>query len=105
MRIHDRIEVAFEAWGRFVVRHRFAVVGVCLLLSLGLTSFVPQLEVDNSTESFLQEGDPARQRYDAFREQFGQDDLLLIAIRPAEVFNLAFLEKLRALHSEIEELL
>ena len=102
MRVYEQTEVAFEAWGRFVVRHRLVVVGVCLVVSLGLGSFVPQLEVDNSTESFLQEGDPARQRYDAFREQFGQDDRLLIAIRPAEVFDLAFLARLRTLHEEIE---
>jgi len=102
VRIHERIEAAFEAWGRIVVRHRFSVAGVCLLLSGGVASFVPQLEVDNSTESLLMEGDPAREHYDAFRDQFGQDENLVIAIRPAAVFDIAFLEHLRALHEDIE---
>ena len=102
MRVYDRVEVAFETWGRFVVRRPFMVAGACLLLSLGLASFARHLEMDNSTESLLEEGDPARQSYDDFREHFGQDEQMVVAIRPAEVFDLAFLERLRALHGEIE---
>ncbi len=102
MRIHDRIEAAFEAWGRFVVRNRFAMAVACLALAGGLIAFLPRLEADNSTESFLKPGDPARLEYDRFRAQFGQDEQILVAIQPPEVFALGFLEKLRALHQEIE---
>ena len=40
--------------------------------------------------------------YDSFRERFGRDTLILVAIRPPEVFELGFLEKLRAFHSDVE---
>ncbi len=102
MRIHDRIESGFEAWGHFVVRHRVAVTLVVLAASAALGAFLPGLEADNSTESFLRPNDPARVHYDRFREQFGQDERIVLAIRPPEVFELGFLNRLRALHEEIE---
>ena len=102
MRIHDRIEAAFEAWGHFVVRHRLAVAGICLLATFAFGAFLPRLVVDNSTESFLRPGDPSRKLYDEFREQFGQDEKVLVAIHPPEVFELGFLNRLRALHEDIE---
>jgi predicted RND superfamily exporter protein len=102
VRIHDRIEAAFEVWGRFVVRHRVAVALVMLAVSAAACAFLPHLEADNSTESFLRPNDPARLHYDRFREQFGQDERIVLAIRPPEIFEFGFLERLRALHQEIE---
>ena len=71
--IHDRIENSFEAWGHLVVRWRWSVIILVLMLSAICISQVPNLRADNSTESFLRKDDPARTHYDAFREQFGQD--------------------------------
>jgi len=36
------------------------------------------------------------------REQFGQDERILVAVRPQRVFDLAFLNRLRALHRDLE---
>jgi len=102
VRIHDQIDAAFAAWGTLVVRHRFAVALAMLAISGAFCAFLPQLEADNSTESFLRRNDLARVDYDRFREQFGQDERIVLAIRPPEVFDLAFLNRLRALHQEIE---
>ncbi|MDH3214578.1 MAG: MMPL family transporter, partial [Myxococcales bacterium] len=62
----------------------------------------PRLTVDNSTESFLRPNDSARVDYDRFRAQFGQDERLIVAIRPREIFDLAFLTRLRTFHEDIE---
>jgi predicted RND superfamily exporter protein len=99
--IHDRIEAAFASWGHFVVFHRRVVALAVLAITAALGAWVPRLEADNSTESFLRAGDPARLHYDAFREQFGQDDQIVVVIRPREIFDLGFLNELRALHREI----
>ncbi len=96
------VEGAFERWGRFVVSHRWAA----LIASLGITAVLlaqlPGLVVDNSTESFLKADDPAVVRYNAFREQFGRDDKILVAIKGGDVFSQSFLERLRSLHEAIE---
>ena len=72
MRIHDRIESGFEAWGHFVVRWRRSVTVLMLMLSAIGISQVPNLRADNSTESFLREDDPARKDYDAFRDRLAR---------------------------------
>jgi predicted RND superfamily exporter protein len=100
--IRERIEHALARWGqRTYHRARLTIVAV-LLVAGALITQLPQIELDTSTESFLHEDDPVRVTYDAFREQFGRDDRILIAIEPPEVFDLAFLAKLRDLHEEIE---
>jgi predicted RND superfamily exporter protein len=103
VQVHAGIEQAFEGWGRFVVRHRWATALAVLLLTGLCASWAPQLRSDNSIESFLRPSDPARANYDAFREQFGQDEMMVVAIRPPEVFDLSFLDRLRAFHEAIED--
>jgi predicted RND superfamily exporter protein len=102
MTVRARIEAAFASWGRLVVRRRWLAILAILALSIGFVSSLPRLEVDNSFESFLLEDDPARRGYDRFREQFGRDDRLLLIIHPPEIFDLSFLEKLRAFHRDLE---
>jgi predicted RND superfamily exporter protein len=92
----DHIEVGFERWGHFVFRHARATIAAVLALSLGLASQLPKLRVDGSDEAFLRETDPARQTFDSYREQFGRDAVILIAIQTPEVFDLEFLARLRA---------
>ena len=67
-----------------------------------LASQLPKFSFDTSTEGFLHEDDPVRTAYDAFRERFGRDTKLLLVIRPSDVFERDSLERLRALHEEIE---
>lgn len=103
--IKEKIESGFEAWGAYVYRLRWLVLALSLLLTGAIASNLPQLVIDNATESFLQEDDPQSIRYTAFRHQFGLDSQIVIALEPPEIFDLQFLEKLRELHLEIEETL
>lgn len=61
------------------------------------------MEVDNSNQSFLYPDDPARIDYDAFRDQFGQDESILVVLGPPSIYDLAFLENLRSIHRDIEQ--
>ncbi len=98
----SRIEAGFEEFARLVISHRWLVIVVMAALTIGLGSQLPNLRVDNSDESFLRDDDPARVAYDAFREQFGRGGVVSIVFQPPAIFDLEFLEKLRAIHLEIE---
>ena len=102
MQILEPIERGFTNWGRFVVRRPWPVLLATLAVSVYLITWVPQLTVDNSTESFLRPNDPARKHYDALREQFGQDEQMMVAVHAPAVFDLAFLERLRDFHRDVE---
>ncbi len=101
--MRDRIEHAFEAWGRWVSRHAGRTIAVTLLALLALAANLPEVELDVSTEAFLKEDDPIRLGYDAFRELFGRDERVIIAVEGEDVFEPRFLERLRALHRDLEQ--
>ncbi|MEA2018248.1 MAG: RND transporter, partial [Campylobacterota bacterium] len=60
------------------------------------------LVVDTSTEGFLHKEDKLRIAYDDFRNQFGRDEKVLIAIASDDIFDIKFLTKLNKLHNELE---
>jgi predicted RND superfamily exporter protein len=80
-----------------------------LAFAVACLSGIPRVTVDVSFEAFLQANDSVRVAYDSFREQFGRDERVIISAEPgsrgtaAGVFDLAFLERLRAFHQAIEE--
>jgi predicted RND superfamily exporter protein len=101
--LRARIESGFVAWAHIATRHRWPVVIAGLAVALGFASQIPSLTVNNSTDAFLAADDPIRVEYDQFREQFGLDTRITIAIESDAIFSLEFLEKLRQLHTALEE--
>src|SRR5262245_49962260 len=102
MRIHDRIDLAFAAWGRLVSRWPMWTLLGALCVTAVPAAWVGGVRFDNSTQSFLHRDDPVRVAYEAFRQQFGQDELALIAVRPPQDFDLVLLARLRELQRELE---
>jgi len=61
-----------------------------LLLVFALGTQQSALTMDTSTEGFLHKTDPMRIAYDEFRDQFGRDEKLLVAIKTKDVLILIF---------------
>jgi predicted RND superfamily exporter protein len=100
--LRERIDRGFEAWGRMVCARRYLVLSLCLLFLATMATFLPHMRAENDTQNYLHSGDPASIEYEEFQRRFGQDDRILIAVESREIFDLAFLEKLRAFHAELE---
>ncbi len=98
----QRFEKAFEAFAHLIYRWRWVVLLLMLSVAAGLASQMPRLTSATSNESFLRSDDPILLAYNNFRDQFGRDELIIIAIQPPDVFDLEFLKKLKALHEDIE---
>jgi hydrophobe/amphiphile efflux-3 (HAE3) family protein len=100
-----RFESAIAALGLSAARHPWATL-VLVLAAVGFcASQIPTLQFASSPDLYLDEDEPDRVVYDEMREQFGRDDLVFIAITPTggnKVFELEFLERLRALHLRLE---
>ena len=101
--IRHRIEAGFERFGHLIYRNHWKTLLLLLLLIAGLVSQLPKLTMDTSTEGFLHDNDPTLLNYNAFRDQFGRDELVLVAISAPEVFEPAFLEQLKSLHYELRD--
>jgi len=98
-----KIEKKFEEFTYLIINHRFIALFLMLALVLGLASNLPKITFDTSTEGFLYKDDPQILMYNDFRNQFGRDEKIIVAIKTKDIFDKKFLEKLFRLHSEIEE--
>jgi len=98
-----KAEVFFEKFTTQVIRYRLVVVVLVLAVSGIFIDQIKDLGVDMSSEGFLHDDDPVLETYYEFRDQFGRDDKIIIAIKSDSVFSLKFLKKLKALHQDLEE--
>ncbi|MEE8395190.1 MAG: MMPL family transporter, partial [bacterium] len=97
------VEARFISFGRFIFRNRLKTILAVAVLIAGLASQLPKIVIDTSTEGFFIEGDPAIVAFESFREQFGREDVVIVAVRPPKVFEAGFLRKLKKLHDALEE--
>ena len=100
--LRARIDSGFASFGRTIFRNPIKTLVLVALVAAALLSQLPKLRSDNSNEVFFRKDDPAMIQYDAFREQFGRDELFLVGVDPPTVFDLGFLRKLRELHEALE---
>lgn len=101
--VRKKIELWFERFAHIVYRNRLKAIFITLLFFAALASNLPNLTVDTSNEGFLHKDDPTLKTYNEFRDQFGRDEVIVLAISPDDLFDLKFLEKLKKLHEELEE--
>ncbi len=97
----DIAEKRFEALGHWIFRNRLKTVALVLLLVVGLSTQLRKITVRTSSDSFFHKNDPVLVAYNAYRDQFGLDERIIIGIR-ADVFTDAFLKKLKAFHKDLE---
>ncbi len=102
MNIRKSIEKLFESWARILIRFKFLAVILVLLPTIYISSQVRFLTMDTSNEGLLHPNDPILTLYNSFRDQFGRDDLLVLAIKSDNIFTLNFLKKLQNLHNRLE---
>ncbi len=102
-KIKEMIEGQFEIMGRYVFRNKYYFLIISLLLTALFASQIPKIILDASTLGFYHKDDPTRLTYEAFQEQFGMDEVVVISVSPPNIYDLGFLRKLKSFHEELEE--
>lgn len=95
-------EIAFGKTARWAFRHYLLAIVFVLTIFLSLISQIPHLITDMSNEGFFRSDDKVLVDYNEFRNQFGKDEFIVVAIRGDDVFTLDFLARLRDLHHDLE---
>ena len=101
--IRNKIEKGFESLAKVIFHNRFKTILTMLVIIGAILSQLPTLTVDISTEGFMHPLDPTLADYNTFRDQFGRDELIIVAVTGADVFDGPFLEKLKKLHEDLQE--
>ncbi len=101
--MRHRIESFFESLGLWTFEHPWTVIMASLALTGALASNLPSLGFDTSIDGFLKPTDPLRVNYDEFREEFGRDEMILVALKPDNLFDPEFLALLKTIHRDLED--
>jgi predicted RND superfamily exporter protein len=101
--LRNNIEKWFERFALLIYRNRIKTIVLMLCITLAIVSQIPRITIDTSMEGFLHKDDPAFLAYNAFRDQFGRDEVVIVALQPAKVFEHSFLKTLESLHEDLEE--
>lgn len=100
--IRDNIEKKFQALGSWLYGHPWKALLSTLAVVLFLTIQIPSITIDTSSEALLHENDTSLLRYNAFRDQFGRAELIIIAVDAPDIFDATFLTRLKAFHEDLE---
>jgi predicted RND superfamily exporter protein len=99
----QKIDQYLYTIGRNITTYKYLIVSLMFILILTLVSNLPKTTIDTSTEGFLHENDPKILEYNAFRDQFGRDERIALAIKTNDIFNFKHLNKLKKLHNELKD--
>lgn len=107
--IVDRLSGVFARIAGWCFDHRWLVSGVCLALFAGSIALGSRIEQDASYEAYFDEDDTTYQAYEAYREDFGSDEIAYVGFELPGVeygpWNIeamgALVELTRALEDEV----
>lgn len=102
MNWRTKTKLNLQKMGEFITIHPKKTILFMLLLSILVISNITKITIDTSTEGFLHKEDPALVRYEKFKEQFGQDEKVMVIVESKDIFNVKTLKKLQQLHTELE---
>ena len=102
MNWRTKTELKIELFSDWLFENAKKTILIIFLLVVALGSQLPSLKIDTTTEGFLHKTDPMRVEYDIFRDQFGRDEKLMIAVKTGNIFDLNFLKKLDSFHNALE---
>ena len=102
MNWRTKTETKIELFSDWLFDNAKKTILVIALFVAALSSQLPALKIDTTTEGFLHKTNPMRVEYDLFRDQFGRDEKLMIAVKTDNIFDLNFLKKLEIFHSTLE---
>ena len=86
----------------FVYRFRFPLSAAILLGFVVLLPSTNITEIDNDISMWISEDDPVYQTYERFREEFGGQRTLIVALRSQDLFTPERLEFIRQITEDIE---
>jgi len=100
--MHKKLEKFMGRLGSFIYDNPKKIILIIFLSLILPIVHLKDFKMDTSTEGFMHDDDPVLITYNNFREQFGRDERIVLAIESENIFSLAFLTKLRSLHKEVE---
>jgi predicted RND superfamily exporter protein len=79
-----------------------SILSIIIIITIGCAFLYSKLPVETSVESLIMEDDPDLIFYNTYKEQFGEDEFLVIAFSDPDLFTPSFLKLIQNLTEEFE---
>jgi predicted RND superfamily exporter protein len=97
-----KIEKGFQKLGINVIRYRWAILLMTVVVAGLAATQLPKLSIATSVESMFTQNDRTLTDYQQFRSQFGRDEDIVLLISSSDIFSLEFLTTLKQFHEDLE---
>ncbi len=98
----SKIDKGFQRWGVKVIRYRYAILLMTVVLAGLAAAQVPKLSIATSVENMFARNDQVLADYQQFRNQFGRDEEIVLLISSSDIFSVEFLTTLKQFHADLE---
>ena len=98
----SKIEKWFFYLGVKVIRYRWAILLMTVVVAGLAVTQLPKLSIATSVESTFKQHDQILTAYQRFRSQFGRDEEIVLLISSSDIFSLKFLTTLKQFHGDLE---
>ncbi|MGD8333116.1 MAG: MMPL family transporter, partial [Desulfobacterales bacterium] len=98
----SKIEKGFQYLGISVIRYRWAILLMTVVVAGLAATQLPKLSIATSVESMFKRHDQIVTDYQRFRSQFGRDEEIVLLISSSDIFSLQFLSTLKQFHEDLE---
>ena len=99
----SRVEYLFGKLASHIFHHPIHYLLAVLALTALLATQLQKIYFDTSTEGFLSPDHPSIQLYNAFREEFGRDELIVVGVEADNILDLQFLATFRKLFEQLQQ--
>lgn len=93
-----------EKFANLICSYRWLFISFIAILTCIFGYSAKQIKTDNSIEIWLKQDDPALTFYNKFKEDFGNEEFLLIAIDSANIFSKESIKLINQISSDIKKL-
>ncbi len=98
----NKIEKGFHYLGISVIRYRWAILLMTVVVAGLAVTQLPKLSIATSVESMFTRHDQILTDYQRFRSQFGHDEEIVLLIASSDIFSLESLTTLKQFHEDLE---
>ena len=81
-----------------------SILSIIIIITIGCAFLYSKLPVETSVESLIMEDDPDLLFYNTFKEQFGEDEFLVVGFSEPRIFSPAYLRFIQKLTEQFENI-
>ncbi len=85
-------------------KHPKSILSIIIIITIGCAFLYSKLPVETSVESLIMEDDPDLLFYNTFKEQFGEDEFLVVGFSEPRIFSPAYLRFIQKLTEQFENI-